>query len=155
MTRAAAGFVTCAILLACAQVKSKERIVSDTHFSIRREGAVWALSLSLRNPGPAKASISWFEPFIELGLEVHTDGGARLQVLEPALDIPVQRRTHELAPGETIEIATPVQLRFGARGSKENPFTWTIVGEPQPVNVSVHLDIEGLGKRTATARLDP
>jgi hypothetical protein len=101
----------------------------------------FGLRFALSNPTQQAISLSTYEPFLQFHVGV-TVGGSQLAVVQPTLDIPVRPMTITVPPSGTVEIVTPVRLRFlaGAPPSQDR-FVWSIAHEPKGVQLTFSLDL--------------
>jgi hypothetical protein len=131
-----------------------EAQMSDLSLTLQRQGEAWSVHISIKNSGSQPLHVSYLMPFIAFSLEAHDAHEQKLAIHKPPVNVPSQERTLEIPPGASAEIPSPVQLRFGAV-QNDRRFLWTILCSPQPVTLTVKLDLPGLGPRTATTRLEP
>src|SRR5690242_18178515 len=70
-----------------------------------------ALAFEVRNPGDQPVEMRVFRPFFNFELTVQAEDGP-VPVIQPPFNVRVQPETITVAPGETLRLATPIQLRF-------------------------------------------
>ena len=119
-------------------------------------GNDWSIGFTLHNPTAQAIDATMHEPFASFTVEVATDDGKRLELVQPALDVAVHPVPLHLAAGETRHLATPFHLRFDAKVTPAgggDPFLWSIASAPVSVVVSARLMFEGLPPLAARARL--
>lgn len=119
-------------------------------------GGDWSIGFTLQNPTSQPIDATTHEPFASFALEVATDDGKRLELVQPALDVPVQAVPFHLAAHETRRIATPFRLRFDPEvtpAGGDDPFLWSIASARVAVVVSARLMFEGLPPLVAQTRL--
>lgn len=98
-------------------------------------GDLYALRLELANPGSEPLVVETYEPFLAFSI-----GGATVH--RPALDIPVNPTTLEVAPGGTLSLAPPVQLRIAAGADPgDDGFVWTIPADPAGIALTLTLEL--------------
>lgn len=115
------------------------------------------LVFKVSSPGQQPVTVNYFEPFIDFDLSVWS-GEEPVRVSQPAYDAPAEPQTVTIAPGETVQIDTPINLRFAEAGGSpvaSEPTVWTLEHEPAPVRLRVLLRLEGADVAACTALYDP
>lgn len=121
-------------------------------------GNDWSIGFTLNNPTAQAIDATMHEPFASFTVEVATDDGKRLELVQPALDVPVHPVPFHLGARETRHLATPFRLRFDPAVSPaggDDPFIWSIASGRVSVVISARLTIEGLPPIVAQAHLPP
>ncbi|HEX8107963.1 MAG TPA: hypothetical protein VF516_09565 [Kofleriaceae bacterium] len=121
-------------------------------------GNDWSIGFTLNNPTAQAIDATIHEPFASFTVEVATDDGKRLELVQPALDVPVHPVPFHLGAGETMRLATPFRLRFDPKvppAGGDDPFLWSIASVRVSVVISARLTIEGLAPIAAQAHLHP
>lgn len=125
----------------------KETPAMTTHCKllVTRTGERYSLAFELTNGGESALRWTWMSPLTDFRLQARSAGGDPIELDQPALDIPVQPRVLELAPGATERLVSPIQLRFEpAEGPPgEDPFLWTVRHGATGVRLSAQLNLRG------------
>jgi hypothetical protein len=101
----------------------------------------YSLGFVLSNPTSQEIALHTYEPFLQFRLRASARGAA-IAVDEPTLDIPVQPMTITVPASGTVDITTPVTLRFGARAVPSQPgFIWSIAHPAKGVELTFVLDL--------------
>jgi hypothetical protein len=96
-------------------------------------------------------------PFLQYELEVTTRDEARLSVAQPAFNVPGRPRALVLPAGATVQLQTPIRLRFDPDvppSGGPDPMVWSIRGPRQPVRVRATFELPGLGAQVADGHID-
>jgi len=138
-------------------MKPTQEITTPTAMlELSPSGTDWSIGFTLQNASGQPIDATTHEPFASFTVEVATENGKRLELVQPALDVPVQAVPFHLDAHETRRIATPFRLRFDPKvtpAGGDDPFLWSIASARVPVVVSARLTIEGLPALAAQARL--
>jgi hypothetical protein len=100
----------------------------------------YGLRFQLSNPTTQEITLDTVEPFLQFRVRA-TAGGAEVPVVEPALDLPVQPKTITIPPSGSVELVTPIRLRFGAGPASQDRFVWSIARAPQGVQLAFTLTL--------------
>lgn len=96
---------------------------------------------ALSNPTSEPIALDTYQPFLQFRVRA-TAGGAELPVAQPTLDLPVQPVTLTVPAGGSLELVTPVRLRFQAQGvASQDRFVWSIAHAPEGVQLTFTLDL--------------
>ena len=109
-----------------------------------------SLAFELENAGDAAWVGEVFEPIVPFDLRAWIDG-REVRVVQPALDIGVRDRVVQLAPGERIELHSPIVLVFVETAGGDGPFVWTI-DAPAPAAVELEATIDTAAGKLAAER---
>jgi hypothetical protein len=121
---------------------------------VGREGDRLTLAFALANRSSQPTTIHYYRPFMQFDLRAVADG-RELPIVQPDFDGPVQPAELQLPAGGRGTLETPVRLRFSPkRELVDDPFVWTIVGEPATVELRATLRLEGLSIPACIARVD-
>jgi hypothetical protein len=121
---------------------------------VGREGDRLTLAFALANRSSQPRTIRYHRPFMQFDLHAAADGH-ELPVVRADFDAPVQPAELHLPGGGRGTLDTPVRLRFSpTREMVDDPFVWTIVGEPATVELRATLNIEGLSLPACVTRVD-
>jgi hypothetical protein len=105
------------------------------------DSATYSLQFELNNQGSGLIEFSIYEPFTAFSL-LATSDNKPVTVYQPALDIPVNRRTIRLPPGAFVTIHTPIRLRIAEDAEPgTDGFLWTIKHPKEMVSLHVKLDL--------------
>jgi hypothetical protein len=100
------------------------------------------LTLTVVNTTSAPIHGAWFRPLI-YGLDATDPSGARIPIVIPPTDMPVERVELTLAPGEAKKLPSPVTLWFDASGKpRSSMFDWVVQAKRAPIFLSVRVDLE-------------
>jgi hypothetical protein len=103
--------------------------------------AIYSLHFELCNHGTATIELSTYEPFTAFSV-LATSNGKPLTVHQPALDIPVNPMTIDLAPGTAVTLKTPIRLRISESVEPgSDGFLWTIAHAKETVSLQIRLDL--------------
>jgi hypothetical protein len=116
-----------------------------------------SLAFNLTNPGSQPIRIQYFEPFVTFDLTLRTpDGPAEL--IQPGLDLGLQPVQKTIAPGQSLQISTPVGLRFdpsiGPAGG-DDPLIWSIRHTPAPLTIEATLRLSEVNIAPCTTTFSP
>jgi hypothetical protein len=129
----------------------------STALELVPDGERWSITFSLRNTGARELTAQIVEPFLQYELEVTTRDGARLSVAQPAFNVPGRPRALVLPAGATVQLQTPIRLRFDPNvppSGGPDPMVWSIRGPRQPVRVRATFELPGLGAQVADGHID-
>jgi len=118
----------------------------------------WSITFVLQNTTTRELRGTVLEPVAAFNLEVRSESGELLPLAQPALDIPGQPRALVLAPGASVQLVTPIHLRFDPKvppSGGDDPMVWSIRSAPVPVTLRATLAISGMPVTIAEARLVP
>lgn len=110
------------------------------------------VTFELTNPTDLPLAVTSFEPFVAFTVRARADG-AELAVVRPALDVPTQKRAQTIPPHATIELASPIRLRFAAGPPATDRFVWSIAHAPAGVELTFELDLPAPLDQPFTAAL--
>lgn len=130
----------------------------STQMEVKRMDAAWALAFLLKNASTRDIQITFMEPFVELGIEAVGPSGERLEVVQPGLDLPVRPAQRTVAPGATLRLDTPIQVRFDATvppSGGSDPMMWSIRSRPVVVKLRTTLHLGGIAPQLVEGRLEP
>lgn len=101
----------------------------------------YSLRFALSNPTSQPIQLNSYEPFLQFRVRA-VAGGAVVAIEQPALDIPVQPITVTVPASGSIELTTPIRLRFrpGTPPSSER-FVWSIAHAPEGIELTFMLDL--------------
>jgi hypothetical protein len=105
------------------------------------EGPERGLAFVLVNHTGQPRTVRYIHPFILFQLRASADG-RDLQIIQPEIDIPGERRELVISPGGSAELGTPIHLRVAAAASKDR-FVWTIVGLGGGIELRATVRIDG------------
>lgn len=105
----------------------------------------------LSNPTSHAISIDGYEPFLQFHVRATVNGTA-LAIEQPTLDIPLHPITRSIPASGTLDLATPVRLRFGGDPSRDG-FVWSIAHAPTGVELTFSLDLPAPFDRPFMTRL--
>ena len=115
----------------------------------------YSLRFTLSNPTPRPIALDGYEPFLQFHVRA-VAGGAVLAVEQPALDIPVQPITITVPASGSVELITPIRLRFRVGdGPSAERFVWSIAHDPAGVELSFTLELPPPFDQPFTARAVP
>jgi hypothetical protein len=101
----------------------------------------FGVRFALSNPTSEPIALDTYQPFLQFRVRA-TAGGTNLAVTQPALDLPVQPVTLNVPAGGSLELVTPVRLRFQAQGAaSQDRFVWSIAHGPKGVQLTFTLDL--------------
>lgn len=109
----------------------------------------YSIRFELVNPTSQPIELRTFVPFLQFRLRATVDG-APLAVEEPALDLPVHPVTQTVAASGTLELRTPMRLRFGGERSNDG-FLWRIAHAREGVTLTFTLDLPAPFDQPVTA----
>jgi hypothetical protein len=121
-------------------------------------GDDWSVAFTLRNPSDKPIEATVHEPFLSFTLTVLAVDSRALELVQPALDVPVHPVALNLLPDEMKRLGTPIRLHFDPRAAPtggDDPFVWSIVSERVPVVVKARLTIDGIAPIDTQARVSP
>jgi hypothetical protein len=98
------------------------------------------LTLVLVNATDRPRTLAYHRPYMELELKLtERTGGAARSIMQPAIDMPVERAELVVPPRGKATLATPIRLRFASDPGDASPFTWVISGAPAPLDIAATL----------------
>jgi hypothetical protein len=101
----------------------------------------YSLRFALSNPTSQPIQLDSYEPFLQFRVRAAADG-ALVAVEQPPLDIPVQPTTITVPASGSVELATPIRLRFRAGAPPSSGrFVWSIAHAPVGVELTFTLDL--------------
>jgi len=110
---------------------------------VRAPGARLGLAFVLTNRSSSAKTLHYYHPFLQFNLRV-TAGDRTLALSQPDIDIPAQPRELQIVAGGTVELDTPISLRFASDAAEDlGSMVWTIEGSPTTVELHATLRIEG------------
>ena len=120
-------------------------------------GGEVGLAFGVGNPGSRPVTVQYYRPFIGFDLTADAADG-RVPLVQPGYDVGVQPVTQTIGAGETVQIATPIRLRFDpqvAPSGGAEPTLWTLKHAPAPVHLQVTLRLSGATVAPCSAQFDP
>jgi hypothetical protein len=109
-----------------------------------------SLAFELANPGDRDWAGEVLEPIVPFDLRAWIDG-QEVKVVKPSLDIGARDRVVHLAPGERVELHSPIVLVFQEATAEDDPFTWTIAA-PAPAAVELEASVDLADGKLASER---
>lgn len=100
----------------------------------------YGIRFTLTNPTSNPITLKTYEPFLQFQLRATADG-APLAVTQPPLDIPVRALTITVPASRSIDLVTPIRLRFGAGPPSQQRFVWSIAHAAKGVQLTFTLDL--------------
>jgi hypothetical protein len=111
----------------------------------------YGIRFTLSNPTSTAITLKSYEPFLQFQIRA-TAEGAELPVAQPPLDIPVQRVSITVPASGSVELATPIRLRFGAPASQQR-FVWSIAHDAKGVQLTFTLELPAPFDQPFTAQI--
>ena len=112
----------------------------------------YGIRFTLSNPTAAAITVKAYEPFLQFQVRAAA-GGAPLTVTQPPLDIPIRAVTLTVPASGTLDLVTPIRLRFGPGDASQQRFVWSIAHDAKGVQLTFTLDLPAPFDQPFTAQL--
>ncbi len=124
---------------------AKSEAVLRCELTVQRQGPdELALRFVVVNGTRQPVTLHYSYPFMNFELRI-TAAGVERSISEPMIDMPVEPRELQLAPGSRASLDTPIRLRFASRPSTPSDvFVWTVSGDPAPIEVRATIQFDGI-----------
>jgi hypothetical protein len=114
-----------------------------------------SLRFGVENTGERAIEVVYYEPLSDFELDAIGESGP-LPIAQPPWDHPVQEVRRTIEPHATLELVTPIALRFDpAEMRTDDPMTWTIRSAPVPMTLRAILRFEDRRVGPCEARVVP